>query len=99
MVKDFKDISPKELKKVKKVLSIFETLGISQNDILEIFSNVNYLVEQNQILNERVNVLEEWQARKIKEEIERAKSFQTDQQKEYRKYMNGDEEYDPFDGK
>ena len=55
MVKDFKDISLKDLKTIKPVLLMFETIGISQQQLIEVFEDVNKLKEENVLLKEIVN--------------------------------------------
>ena len=94
MVKDFKDISLKDLKTIKPVLLMFETIGISQQQLIEVFENVNKLKEENVLLKERVNELEIWKSQHIQEEIERQKSFQKDVNRtmEYVRKV----EHDPF---
>ena len=94
MVKDFKDISLKDLKTIKPVLLMFETIGISQQQLIEVFENVNKLKEENVLLKERVNELEFWKSQHIQEEIERQKSFQKDVNRtmEYVRKV----EHDPF---
>lgn len=94
MVKDFKDISLKDLKTIKPVLLMFELLGISQQELIEVFENVNKLKEENVLLKERVNELEIWKSQHIQEEIERQKSFQKDVNRtmEYVRKV----EHDPF---
>lgn len=94
MVKDFKDISLKDLKTIKPVLLMFELLGISQQQLIEVFENVNKLKEENVLLKERVNELEIWKSQHIQEEIERQKSFQKDVNRtmEYVRKV----EHDPF---
>lgn len=94
MVKDFKDISLKDLKTIKPVLLMFETIGISQQELIEVFENVNKLKEENVLLKERVNELEIWKSQHIQEEIERQKSFQKDVNRtmEYVRKV----EHDPF---
>lgn len=94
MVKDFKDISLKDLKTIKPVLLMFELLGISQQQLIEVFENVNKLQEENVLLKERVNELEIWKSQHIQEEIERQKSFQKDVNRtmEYVRKV----EHDPF---
>lgn len=97
MVKDFKDISLKDLKTIKPVLLMFELLGISQQQLIEVFENVNKLKEENVLLKTRVNELEFWKSQHIQEEIERQKSFQKDVNKtmEYVRKV----EHDPFIGR
>lgn len=94
MVKDFKDISLKDLKTIKPVLLMFETIGISQQQLIEVFENVNKLKEENVLLKEKVNELEIWKSQHIQEEIERQKSFQKDVNRtmEYVRKV----EHDPF---
>lgn len=94
MVKDFKDISLKDLKTIKPVLLMFETIGISQQQLIEVFENVNKLKEENVLLKEKVNELEFWKSQHIQEEIERQKSFQKDVNRtmEYVRKV----EHDPF---
>ena len=94
MVKDFKDISLKDLKTIKPVLLMFELLGISQQQLIEVFENVNKLQEENVLLKERINELEIWKSQHIQEEIERQKSFQKDVNRtmEYVRKV----EHDPF---
>lgn len=97
MVKDFKDIKPRQLKRTKLIYEAFDLLGISQQDLLRIFEDNKKFQEELNLLRQRVEELEEWKRIKIKQEVEKNKSYQTTQQQAYQEYMNGDDtDVDPF---
>lgn len=60
MVMDLIDIEPKELKKAQKVLNALFILGISQNDLLNIFKEVETLKQRNEELEDRLQKAEEY---------------------------------------
>ena len=60
MVKDFIDVSPKELKKAQQVLQALNILGISQNDFLMLFKDIEQLKKDKIELESRLAEAEEY---------------------------------------